>query len=171
MKSGNQSNGPFRERATDELREFAVIATYLYFCFAALFYFKFATLQAQNIAYAPLGLAAVKAAICAKFMLVGRAFHIGEGERFKSYPLIVPTLYRAFAFLALLVVLTVIEEAIVGVIHGRAIWDSVTSMAGGTLHQMIATSFIMLLILIPYFDLVSRHFAARKPGGLNLSPS
>jgi hypothetical protein len=69
-------------------------------CFAAMSYFKAAILQAQDVAYAPLGLAGIKAAICTKFILVGRAFHIGE--RFKTHPLILPTLHKSFVFLALL---------------------------------------------------------------------
>jgi hypothetical protein len=34
MESVTQSKATFRERATDELREFAIIAGYLYVCFA-----------------------------------------------------------------------------------------------------------------------------------------
>jgi hypothetical protein len=149
MESVTQSKTTFREKATDELREFAIIAGYLYVCFAAIFYLKAAVLQAPDVAYAPLGLAAIKAAICAKFMLLGRAFHIGE--RFKTHPLIFLTLHKSFAFLALLIALSVIEEAVIGVVHGRTILESVAGIAGGTFHQMVATSLILLLILIPYF--------------------
>jgi hypothetical protein len=149
MESGIQSKASFREKAIDEFREFVIIAAYLYACFAALFYLKAAILEAQGITYAPLGLAAIKAAICAKFMLVGRALHIGE--RFRSHRLILPTLHRSFVFLALLIVLNVIEETIVGVIHGRAIVESIAGIAGGTFHQMVATSLILLLVLIPFF--------------------
>jgi hypothetical protein len=41
------------------------------------------------IEFAPFGFAAVKALVCAKFVSVGHALHIGE--RFKSLPLIWPT--------------------------------------------------------------------------------
>jgi hypothetical protein len=148
-ESGVQSKASFREKAGEELTEFIVLTAYLYVCFAALIYFKAAILQAQGIAYAPLGLAAIKAAICAKFMLVGRAFHLGE--RFNHLPLIVPTLYRSFAFLLLLGVLTFIEEIVVGAIHGRTVLDSISGIAGGTSHQVVATILIIFLILIPYF--------------------
>jgi hypothetical protein len=106
-------------------------------------------LQAHNVAYAHVGLAIVKAAICAKFMLLGRVFHIGE--RFKNLPLIVPTLHKSFAFLLLLTVLTFIEEIVVGTIHGRTVMDSISEIAGGTFQQMVATAFILFLILFPYF--------------------
>jgi hypothetical protein len=152
MEGGIQSKPSFRETATNELKAFVIIAVYLYVCFTALIYMKAAILQAYGVPYAPLGLAVVKAAICAKFMLVGRAFHIGD--QFNRHPLILPTLYRSFAFLALLIVLNVIEEIVVGLIHGRTISDSIAGIAGGP-HQMIATSVILLLILIPYFSFCS----------------
>src|ERR1700676_1688865 len=88
-----QPKASFREKAGEELREFIILTAYLYVCFAAVIYFKAVVLQAHGIAYAPLGLAIVKAAICAKFMLVGRVFHMGE--RFRNLPLIVPTLHRS----------------------------------------------------------------------------
>jgi len=149
MEDSKPSKASLREKAIEELTEFVVLTAYLYVCFAALIYFKAAVLNAQGIAYAPLGLAIIKAALCAKFVLVGRAFHMGE--RFDHLPLVIPTLHKSFVFLLLLVVLTFIEEIIVGAIHGRTLQESVAGIAGGTLHQMAATILIMLLILIPFF--------------------
>jgi hypothetical protein len=51
----------------------------------------------------------------------------------------------------LLIVLTVLEELVVGYLHHRAFASSFTEIGGGTLHQAIATSIILLLILIPFF--------------------
>jgi hypothetical protein len=149
MESGVQPKARFFEKASEELGEFIVLTAYLYVCFAAVIYFKATILQAQGVAYAPFGVAIIKAALCAKFMLLGRIFHIGE--RFKNLPLIVPTLHRSFVFLLLLVVLTFIEEIVVGAIHGRTVLDSISEIAGGTLQQMVATILIVFLILIPYF--------------------
>lgn len=148
-ESGEESKASFREKINEELTEFAILTVYLYVCFAAVIYFKAAVLQAQGIAYDHLGLALIKAALCAKFMLVGRAVRIGE--RFRNLPLIVPTLHKSFVFLSLLVVLTLIEEIVVGAIHGETIMHSVSGIAGGTLHQLVATILIIFLILTPYF--------------------
>src|ERR1700693_367358 len=149
MDSVAPSKATARERMTRELREFAVISAYLWACFTAVAYLKSAILQAHDIAFAPFGFAFAKALICAKFILVGRALHVGE--RFKTQPLIWPTLHRWFVFLLLLIILNVIEEILVGLIHGRPVLDSVAGMGGGTIDQMIATSFIILLVLIPFF--------------------
>ena len=69
-ESSVRSKASFREKAGEELREFIILTAYLYVCFAALIYFKAAILQAQGVSYTHLGLAIIKAALCAKFMLV-----------------------------------------------------------------------------------------------------
>jgi hypothetical protein len=149
MESSTHSAIPVRENVRHELRELTVITAYLFVCFAAELEFKASVLQAHEAFLAPLGIAAIKAVICAKFMLLGSAFHVGG--QFTKPPLILPTLSRSFAFLVLLIVLNVIEEAVVGLIHGRTIRDSVTDLLGGTWEEIIAKSAVMLLILIPYF--------------------
>jgi len=145
----NAKTKPLRERAVGELREFTVIAVYLWVCFTALAYLKFAILEAHGIAFAPFGFAAIKALICAKFASIGHALHLGE--RFKGGPLIWPVLHKSLVFLILLIVLNVFEEIAVGYLHGRALADSLAKIGGGTRDQMIATTIIMLLILIPFF--------------------
>ena len=149
MQNGTTARVKIAKRAIDELKEFLIIAAYLYVCFTALAYFKAAILQAQGVSFAPFGIAAIKALICAKFMSVGHAIHLGE--RHKKEALIWPTLRRSFAFLVLLLVLNVLEEVILGYIHHRAVADSIAAVGGGTMHQLIAASIVVLLILIPFF--------------------
>jgi hypothetical protein len=142
-------DSPIAKRITDELKEFAIIAAYLYVCFTAITYLKAAILHAHGIEFAPFGLAAAKALICAKFVSLGHALHVGE--RFKSQPLIWPTLHKSIAFLVLLLVLNAVEEVLVGLLHHRAIPDSLAEIGGGTLDQLIATSVVGFLILVPFF--------------------
>lgn len=118
-------------------------------CFTAIFYLKASILKAEGIAFAPFGFAAVKALICAKFASIGHALHVGE--RFKNLPLILPTLYRSLAFFLLLFILNALEEIVVGLMHGRRTVDSLAAMGGGSLDQLVATSIVGLLILVPFF--------------------
>lgn len=138
-----------KKRARDEFRQFIVIAIYLYVFFTALAYLKASILRAHGIAFAPFGFAALKALICAKFVSVGYIFHVGE--RFKSLPIAWATLYKSAVFLALLLVLNALEEVLVGLLHHRSVWESIAGIGGGTLDQLLATSFVGLLILIPFF--------------------
>jgi hypothetical protein len=149
MRGNNVSKVTISKRIADELKEFAVIAAYLCICFTALAYLKASILKAHGIPFAPFAFAAVKALICAKFVSVGYLLHIGE--RFKSWPLIWPTLHKSVSFLGLLLVLNALEEVVVGLIHRRAAADSLAEFGGGTLDQLIATSVVGLLIFIPFF--------------------
>src|ERR1700712_3228428 len=103
---------PLRERAIDEFKELAILTGYLFVVIAALNLMKAAVLHTHGIDIAYWGAAIVKAAVLAKFIALGKALKIGE-RNFTS-PLIWPTLHKAFAFLLLLIVLTVIEEVVVG---------------------------------------------------------
>jgi len=140
----------WRERARVELREFAVLAGYLFICFTALAYFKDALLQAHGTSYVPWAFAAIKALVSAKFLLIGRMLGIGDGL-VKHHPLIYSTLFKSIAFLLVLAALTIVEEIVVGHLHGNSLADSLADLAGGTPHRIIATCVLIFLILVPYF--------------------
>jgi hypothetical protein len=65
--------------------------------------------------------------------------------------LLTDILKKSVLFLLCLGALTVVEEIIIGYFHGRTIVQAIGEIGGGTLQQAIATSILMLLILIPYF--------------------
>jgi hypothetical protein len=149
MQQSRPPKGFIVKRAIDEMKEFIIIAAYLYVCFTAILYLKASILRAHGIEFAPFGFALVKALICAKFVSLGHI--LGFGERFKSLPLIWPTLYKSLVFLILLLALNALEEVVAGLIRHRAIANSLAEFGGGTLDQLIATSIVGLLILIPFF--------------------
>jgi len=116
---------------------------------AAVILMKAAVLHAEGIAFTPWGIAIVKAVVLGKFVLLGNLAHLGE--RFTTKPLIWPTLHKALAFVVLLIVLTIIEEAVVGLFHGRSITASLGDLFGTRLAETLAGYLIMLLVLIPFF--------------------
>src|SRR4029077_3595355 len=137
-----------RQRAAHELKEFVILTLYLYITLGAVIVMKTAVLHTEGIEFSPWGIAIVKALLLAKFMLIGRALKIGERD--KTRPLIWPTLYKAFAFLMLLIVLTIIEEAVVGLFHGQSVAASLRDLVGRRLEETLAGYLIMLLVLTPY---------------------
>jgi hypothetical protein len=143
------AKAPLHQRAIHEFKELVFISLYLYITLGAVILVKTAVLHAEGIEYAPWGIAIVKAVVLAKFMLLGDAMKIGV--RFGARPLIWPTLYRALAFLVLLIILTVIEEAVVGLFHHQSIAASLSELVGSRLEETLAGYLIMLLVLIPYF--------------------
>ena len=137
------------QRARRELIEYLGISAYLYVCFGALIFYKATILHSEGIAFAPFGIAIVKALILGKFILVLQALKIGERGT-ASVPL-ARVVKKSALFALLLMVLTVIEELSVGYFHGRESREILHEIAGGTLSQAVAVSVLLFLVLIPYF--------------------
>jgi hypothetical protein len=148
MNEQAHRGGSIRSKFVEEFKVMLALAAYLYICFGAVILFKSAVLREAGIHYEIWGIAAIKALILAKFLLVGRMLHVGA--RFRDKPLIWPTLYLALMFLIALLILTTLEELIVGFIHGRAIADSLNHVVGPIFFEGLAVCLIMFLILVPY---------------------
>ena len=138
-----------RQRAMHELTEFAILTAYLYITLGAVLLMKASVLHDHGIGSAAWGIAIVKAAVLAKFMLIGHAMKIGERD--SSRPLIWPTLHKALAFLVLLVVLTILEEVVVGLVHHQTAAASLNELFGAKRDETLAGIVILFLVLIPYF--------------------
>jgi cytochrome bd-type quinol oxidase subunit 2 len=137
-----------RHRATEELKEFLILSLHLYVCLGAIIIMKSAILKDVGVEFDAWGVAAIKALLLAKFMLIGKAMRLGEN---KSQPLVWPTIYQSLLTLFLLIVLTTLEEILVGELHHRTVSESLTHVAGDRLDIVLATFLIMFLILVPYF--------------------
>lgn len=139
-----------KERARRELIDYLGISTYLFVCFGALIFYKASILHSAGVEFTPFGVAIVKALILGKFVLMLQAFKIGERRKSESIVL-ANVLKKSLLFALLLFVLTVIEEMIVGHLHGKASREILSEIAGGTLQQAFAIGVLLFLILIPYF--------------------
>ena len=147
--SERRMKATLRQRATSELKELVVLTCYLYVTLGVVIVMKTAVLHSYGIHSVLWGVAIVKALVLAKFILIGRAMKLGE--RRTTGPLIWPTLYRTAAFLILLIIMTLLEQIIVGLFHHRSVAQSLSELAGPRLEETIAGILVVLLVLIPYF--------------------
>ena len=148
MNNPTTAKPSLRHRATEELKELLILSLYLYVCLGALIIMKSAILNSVGVEFDIWGIAAIKALLLAKFMLIGKALRLGEK---KNVPLVWPTLYQSALTLVLLIVLTTLEEILVGALHHRTVKESLTHVAGDRLDMVLATFLVMFLILVPYF--------------------
>ena len=137
------------QKAKRFLIRYLAISAYLYICFAALLFYKAALLRAEGIPFTLFGLAVAKALILGKFMLLAEDFNFAE--RAKPARAALKILTKSALFALLLIVLSFIEEVMVGLVHGHKALDVAMSFAGGTLPQLFALALLMVLIMIPYF--------------------
>ena len=149
MITETSAKAPLHQRAMHELKELVFITLYLYLSLGAVILMKTAVLRTQGIEFTPWGIAIIKAVVLAKFMLLGEALRIGG--RTTTGPLIWPTLKKALSLLALLIIMTIIEEAVVGLFHRQSIAASLGELFGPRLEETLAGYLIMLLVLLPYW--------------------
>ncbi|WPB85172.1 hypothetical protein [Sediminicoccus rosea] len=140
-----------KARLLHELEEYGTIFAYLYVAFATVIFYRDAVLRAEGIAFGAYGFAFFKALVMAKFMVLGHAARLGE--RLRGRRLFINVVYRASLFMALLVAFSMIEEAVVGLLHGRAAADAIRDMADGSLREKFAYALLLWVILLPYFAL------------------
>jgi len=142
------SKPTIKERAREELRSYAVVAVYLFVCFAVLMFFESTLPGGATAGGFSIATAAIKALILGKFILIGEA--VGVGERTRAPRLVGAILSKSLQFLLLLVMLTVIEELIVGKAHGVAFAQTLAGYETRSLLQVLAKCLIGLLILLPF---------------------
>jgi hypothetical protein len=148
-------------RARHELYEYLGIAAYLWVCFGALIIYKAAILRSVGVDYAPMGVALVKALISAKFIMVLQALKLDLYLQRSETPFAI-ILQKAGLFTLFLMMLTLIEEIIVGRLHGELTPDILSEFAGGTLPQALSVGLLMFLIMIPFFALRESGFSLWK---------
>jgi hypothetical protein len=141
-----------RERAATELKKFVAIALYLWVFLSLFEIHRFVVLRQANataLSGYRLGFPAVNALVLGKVILIGQALH--AGERLSDKRLIYSALYKSAVFALLLVCFNVVEEVIIGLIHGKSIAASIPQLGGGGLGGMILVGIMAFVVLLPFF--------------------
>jgi hypothetical protein len=124
------------------------VALYLYVCLGAILLYRAAILGEHRFGAVPYGTAAIKALVLAKFVLLGEAARLGE--RMAPRGLVAAIAQRSILFVALLAGLTLVEEVVVGLVHGEAALASLSAFVTGRWAEIGASSLLLWLVLIPY---------------------
>lgn len=152
MRISEQQKRKVKEKAVTEVRRFVVIALYLWLLLSLLEIHRLAVLrevhQASVHGYR-FGLAAINALVLGKVILIAEDLHFGE--RFSQKRMVSSALFKSAVFAVLLVCFDVLEEVIVGVIHGKSVAASVPQMGGGGLEGKVIMGVIAFVVLIPFF--------------------
>lgn len=159
---GEAAGHSVRARLQEEMREYAIIFVYLFVCFTVLLLYKAAILEEEGTRFVPFGIAAVKALILGKFVLIGKA--VGVGDRGPAKTLLQLIVRKSVLLLLLLVVLSVVEELVTGWFHGHAFAQTIAEFSSRS-PEMAVSSLLMLMVLLP-FVAVNELSGALGPGVL-----
>jgi len=142
------SNRTVKEIAFQQLKEFLVIALYLWAVFGLLILFKSVVLAEQHIPFVYHGFAFFNALALAKVMLTARDLHLGD--LFHEAPLIYPTLLKSALFAVVLACFKILEEAAVGLYRGKSFQQSISDLGRGTLNGILVLTLLLFAMLIPF---------------------
>jgi len=159
-KSGHGLAGRLRE----ELRLYAIVSAYLYICFGALLLYKASLLQDAGLHHLPVGVAAIKALVIGKFLLIGDA--IRKAAQRQAQSLLVRVVTRVLWLLVILILLTMAEEMVLGAWHGQSIADIRADFHARSILESVAEVLLMLLILTPLVAVTELN-QVLGPGKLN----
>ena len=152
MSSQPTRTTKIKERAVSELKKYAAIAFYLWILFSLFEIHRYAVLREFNLSSLSgykIGFALVNALIMGKVILIGEALHVGE--QLSEKRLIFSVLFKSAAFALLVVCFDIVEEVIVGMIHGKSLAASIPQMAGGGLEGKALFGMMAFVVLIPFF--------------------
>lgn len=141
-------NRTLKEKAYQQLKEFLLIALYLWLVFGLLIVYKSVVLAEYHIDFAYHGLALINALALAKVMLVAKDLHLGE--RFDEAPLIYPTLLKSALFTVVLACFKLLEEAVVGFYRQESFRQSIAHLGGGTWKGILTLTVLLFVVLIPF---------------------
>lgn len=134
------------------VHEFAVYwanVLYLSLVFAAFTQYRRLLLAAHDITYTNYGIAIIEALILAKVIMIGDVLRLARDLEDK--PLIVPTVYKTVVFSVFVGLFTVIENALMGLWHGKGLAGGVADLFGRGFHELLAESLVIFVALLPFF--------------------
>jgi hypothetical protein len=138
-----------KAKAYHELKEYVLIVLYLWMIFGLFLVYKSVILNEEHINYLAHGIALINALVLGKFVLIARAFHLGE--QLDDAPLIYPTLLKSALFSIVLACCKILEDAGVGLYHGNSFSESIADLGGGTLKGILTLTVLLFVLLIPFF--------------------
>jgi hypothetical protein len=154
MARGHDGAGgrDIRGRLREELRRYAMLSAYLFVCFSVILLYRSSVLLEQGQHFLPFGTAAVKALVLGKFLMIGEALSVGGRLPVRTF--IGRIALRSLMLLLVLVVMTLVEEIVVGWVHHRPAAASLGEFLGPLLPERLAVCLVMLLVLVPFVALI-----------------
>jgi hypothetical protein len=146
MNAEGPKAATLKQKATHELREFALISLYLAFFFCAVATYSLLLPNQFYVSYFIYGTALINALVIAKVILIGEYAHLGK--KHESKPLFQSALYKAFLFSLLVFAFHIVEEAIKRRWHGE---NFAAAYRGIRVNELLARSVVIFCTFLPLF--------------------
>ena len=150
----------WKEVLLHELSEYFFNFAFLSFFLISFAWYRRLLLESYHISNAVSWAPLVSAAILAKALRMGR--------RLRTWPLIIPTIYRTVVFSVLVVVFSLLEPAGGAWIHGKKAADGIAELTSTGWQGLLAWYILVIIAFLPFFALkeIEAMFGTEKVRGL-----
>ena len=147
----------FKAKAKEEIAKALQLTIYFGIWFCALAFLGATSLDQKPISLTIFGFALIKAALCAKFMLVGQAFFPIKVN--KNNGIVNSLILESLLYLMVVLGLNYLEAGIHGLIHGKDFISSIADFGRSNPLHVVAMSIVYWLIVWPYLLLMGFRLA------------
>jgi hypothetical protein len=137
------------QKLKHETAEYLAVFVYMAAILLAFAIYNRAILAEYGVAYLPIAFGLIEAAILAKIVVIGEAFHLGV--RFDGRPLVWPVLYRSTLFAALTAVFAVVEDGVKRLLHHQKLIEHQPFDAPWAWDRAVAHAVILFVAFVPLF--------------------
>lgn len=148
----NASEAPsagWRRRILSEMIEYYFDFLYLAFFLVAFAWYRRLVLAEYDITYLGYGIPLVEAAVLAKVIMIGDLVPMGRG--FQRQPLIIPTVFRSVLFSFYVLIFSLVEHTLTGLLHGKGWLAGVLEMESKGRYELLAQCVIIFGAFVPFF--------------------
>ena len=138
----------FKQGLIEEVKKAMSLSIYFGVWFCSLTFLAVTALHERPIPLTIFGLALVKGAISAKFMLIGQAIYPIKVS--KHHGILRSLLTQSLFYLVIVLSLNYLEAGIDGAIHGKSFIDSMAAFGQADPLHVLAMALVYWLIVWPY---------------------
>jgi hypothetical protein len=149
MKEANNKGEGWKSKFVNEITEYAINFLYLAVFFGVFTFYRRLVLAEYQISYMNYGFSLIKALILAKVIMIGSLFHLGG--KYQDKPLIYPVLYNTIVFTIWVAVFFVLEDMVVGLLHGKGLAGGWQELKSRNVDELLARCVVILFAFIPFF--------------------
>lgn len=146
-----------KQKLKSEATQAFALTIYFGTWFCALSFLGATTLDERPIPLSIFGFALIKAALCAKFMLIGQAIFPINVD--KSTGIIKTLFVESLIYIVVVIFLNYLEVGIDGVFHGKSFIESLGAFGHHNTEHVLAMSIVYWLIVWPYLVFVGLKLA------------
>ena len=139
----------WKQKLIHEMNEYWINFAYLAIFFGLFTTYRRLLLAQYQISYGDYGISLIKALILAKVIMLGDA--LGIGRRGADRPLIFTTLYKTVIFTLWVLLFSVIESTIRGLLHGKGLAGGLHELLSGRQYEALAQGLVVFSAFLPFF--------------------